>query len=200
MKITRYDFPKEILDEMLAPGYGPLEMGYKVLPDGNMLVSTYTRFPYAKGKMIEWWFGSFLYNTQGYKLWHPDHTIFVWDDQKKPGTCVGAAHKTEEYLGDQLATLWVKFYDPSDIFDVSRFEEANIGCALVAEITGPDGALLGSLLHIVRDTSFGCEMRNRVILGNAPEEMANGLMKHNLEEMANLADFLPGLYLRENQG
>lgn len=36
-EMTRYDIPKEILDEMLAPGYGPLETGYKVLPDGEGL-------------------------------------------------------------------------------------------------------------------------------------------------------------------
>ncbi len=65
-EISRYDFSKEILDEMLTPGYGPLETGYKTLPDGKVLASTYTRFPYAKGKMIEWWFGTYLHNTQSY--------------------------------------------------------------------------------------------------------------------------------------
>jgi hypothetical protein len=198
-EMTRYDMPKEILDEVLAPGYGPLEIGYRSLPDGNILASTYTRFPYAKGRMVAWWFGSFLHNTQSYKLWHPDHTTFAWDDKKKPGTCVGATHVSEEYLGNELVPMRIQFFDPSDIFDVSKFEEAHIGCALVAEIRRPDGSLFGMFLHIVRDTSFGCEMRNRFWLINATEEDAKGLIKHNVEEMGSLAEFLPGLFLRENQ-
>ncbi len=199
-KMTRYDMPKEILDELLAPGYGPLETGYKALPDGNMLACTYTRFPYAKSRMVEWWFGIFLHNTQSYKLWHPDHTTFIWDDKKKPGTCVGATHISEEYLGDKLVPMRITFYDPSDVFDVSEFEEAHIGCALVTEIRRPDSSLYGMFLHVVRDTSFGCEMRNRFWLIDAIEEDAKGLIKHNLEEMGSLAEFLPGLFLRENQG
>ena len=196
---TRYDIPQEVLDEMLAPGYGPLEIGYRLLPDGVVYAATYTRFPYAKGRMVAWWFGSFLHNTQSYKLWHPDHTTFVWDDKKKPGTCVGATHISEEYLGDELVPMRISFYDPSDIFDVSKFEAANISCALVAEIRNPDGSLQGLFLHIVRDTSFGCEMRNRFWMVNSNEASARALLKHNTEEMGSLAEFLPGLYLRENQ-
>jgi hypothetical protein len=94
----------------------------------------------------------------------------------------------------------IKFYDPSDVFDVSKFEEAHISCALVAESSGPDGIVSGMFLHIVRDTSFGCEMRNRFWLTAGTEETAKGLIKHNLEEMGSLAEFLPGLFLRENQG
>ena len=198
-EMTRYDMEKEILEELLAPGYGPLETGYKTMPGGNMLASTYTRFPCAKGRMVEWWFGTFLHNTQSYKLWHPDHTSFVWDDKKKPGTCVGATHISEERLGNRVVPMRITFYDPSDVFDVSKFEAAQISCALVAEIRGPGGSFFGMFLHIVRDTSFGCEMRNRFWLVNATEESVKALIRHNLEEMGSLAEFLPGLYLRENR-
>ena len=199
-QITRHDIPREILDEVLAPGYGPLETGYRVQSDSNIYACTYTRFPYAKGKMVEWWFGSFLHNTQSYKLWHPGHTTFVWDEKKKPGTCVGATHISEEYLGDQVVPMRIRFYDPSDIFDVSKFKKAHISCALVAEIKNPEGKIFALFLHMVRDTSFGCEMRNRFWLIGSTEESARHLLKHNLEEMGSLAEFLPGLYLRENQG
>jgi hypothetical protein len=199
-EMTRYDIPKEVLEEMLAPGYGPLETGYRMLPDGKVYAATYTRFPYAKGKMVEWWFGNFLYNTQSYKLWHPGHTTFVWDDKKKPGTCVGATHISEEYMGDEVVPMRITFYDPADVFDVSKFKKANIGCALVAEIRNPAGHTFAIFLHIVRDTSFGCEMRNRFWMTGSNEEGARHTIKHNIEEMGSLAEFLPGLYLRENQG
>ncbi len=199
-EISRYNFPKEILNEMLTPGYGPLETGYKKLPGGVTLACTYTRFPYAKGKMIEWWFGTYLHNTQSYKLWHPDHTSFTWDDKKKPGTVIGATHISEELIGKELIPMRISFYDPADVFDVTKFKKANIGCALVAEIRGPDGKANSTFLHIMRDTSFGCEMRNRFLFVNTTEQIVKGIIKHNLEEMGSLAEFLPGLYLRENKG
>jgi len=199
-EMTRFDWPKEILAEVLAPGYGPLETGYKTLPEGGMLASTYTRFPYAKGEMINWWFGSFLHNTQSYKLWHPDHNSFVWDDKKKPGTVIGATHISDEHIGSELIPMRISFYDPADIFDVSKFKKANISCALVAEIRGPSGLVNSMFLHIVRDTPFGCEMRNRFWFKSASVEIVRGIIKHNIEEMGSLAEFLPGLYMRENKG
>ncbi len=197
-QMSRFDIPKEVLDEVLAPGYGPLETGYKLLPNGNIYAATYTRFPYAKGKMVEWWFGTFLFNTQSYKLWHTDHYSFYWDKKKKPGTCIGATHISEEYVGDKLVPMRIRFYDPSDIFDLSKFKKANITCALVAEIKDPNDKIAAVFIHMVRDTYFGCEMRNRFWLIDVTEATAKYMLKHNIEEMGSLAEFLPGLYLREN--
>lgn len=197
MELNRFCFTQDMLDEMLRPGYSALETGYRPLPDGDMYAATYTRFPLAKGKMIKWWFTTGLYNTQSYKFWHPDHTTFRWNEKKRPDTVVGATHISEELLGGEVVPMEITFFDPADIFDVSKFDEANISCALVAEIRKPDGELFAMFLHIVRDTVFGCEMRNRFWMVNADEAGAAALIQHNLEEMGNLAEFLPGYYLRE---
>ncbi len=197
-EFTRFDIPQEVLEELLAPGYGDVETGVQQLEDELSLISVYARFPYATGKMVDWWFGTYLNSTRDYKLWSKDHISFKWDENKKPGTVVGGTHISEEYLGGELVPMRISFYDPADIFDVSRFEDANISCALVGEIRLPSGEVLATLLHIVRDTYYGCEMRNR-IWARVPKEAAQGMLKHNMEEMGSLAEFLPSLYLRENQ-
>ena len=56
---------------------------------------------------------------------------------------------------------------------------------------------LGHLIHFVRDTDFGCEMRSRFWLFEGEEGMARDLMQHCIEEMGNLADLLPDLYAKE---
>ncbi len=197
-EFTRYDIPQEMLEEMLRPGYGDLECGLLPVEDDLTMIAVYARFPYCTGEMINWWFGTYLNDTKDYKMWSHDHISFEWDDKKQPGTPVGGTHISQELLGDELVPMRISFYDPADIFDVSRFEEAKISCALVAEIRLPSGEVLATMLHIVRETYYGCEMRNR-IWARVPKEMAAGMMKHNMEEMGSLAEFLPSLYYRENQ-
>jgi len=93
----------------------------------------------------------------------------------------------------------ISFYDPAELFDVSKFPENNITFVLVAEINSPKGDLIATFLHVVRDTFYGCEMRNRFWLPNSSEEEARALINHNMNEMGSLGEFLPNLYYRENQ-
>ena len=196
---SHLDIPKEVIEELLAPGYGPMEFGDQMLPGGVLYSSTYARFPYAKGKMIDWWFGTWLNDTKDYKFWSPDHTTFKWNENKKPGTCVGATHISEEVFDGKVIPMEITFFDASDIVDTSRFEEANISCWLTAEVRLPSGELLSCFLHVARDTYYGCELRNRFWEPGGQPEMTRKMNKHNIEEMGSLAEFLPGLYMRENK-
>lgn len=191
---------KEILKEeagkLLAPGYSPLESGYYQMPNGDWQVRVLIRMPYCKGKMVDWWFG-YIKDTATYKLWHQDHQLFEWDDKWKPGHYIGATHRSREALGPEIADIKIKFYDPSEIFDTSKFTAAHISAAVCASVVDDEGQPHGEMIHCVRDTDFGCEMRNRFFLIGAPEPVAAGVLKHSLEEMGNLAQFLPYLYSRE---
>ena len=191
---SRFDFPKEYVDEMLEPGLGPMEIGYKPLPNGDMIVSTYTRMPGCSGEMVNWWFGSYLTNTQSYKLWHSDHTTFRWNEAKKPGTPVGATHISEEVINGEIVPMEITFFESSDLYRKEDLEKAHIGCALIAEIHKPSGELYSMFLHIIRDFCWGCEMRNRFYMFGSDVDAAKGLMQHNVEEMGNLAEILPCLY------
>jgi hypothetical protein len=72
-------------------------------------------------------------------------------------------------------------------------------------ICGDVGALeqdlqMGHLVHFVRDTDLGCEMRSRFWIFKGDEKIGAGLMQHCIEEMSQLGSFLPELYNLERRG
>lgn len=181
---------------LLEPGYTPVETGYSDLANGYTHVRVYTRMPRCKGKMIDWWFGFYLKDTEAYKLWHPkSHLSLEWDELWKQGHYIGASHNVEELIDGNLLKARIQFYDPSEIFDVSKFEESNVGTAICANVYMNEIPNV-SIIHFVRDTDFGCEMKSRLWLFHPGA--GNGVMRHCMEEMGNLADFLPDLYAGEN--
>jgi hypothetical protein len=201
-------------DQLLEPGYLPLEAGFVRLDDGQLHVAARTTMVGCKGAMIDWWFG-YLRTTEQYKWWHPtDHVWCEWVG--KDGEYVGGTHHVHEYIGGELNKLKISFRDPSEYLDVSRFSEAGVSTAVCAR-TGLLGTPVwaGHLIHLVRDTDYGCEMRSRFWLGDfdppeiaatreqrierMPDHLARGLLKHCHEEMSYLAAFLPELYAQERR-
>ena len=94
----------------------------------------------------------------------------------------------------------IQFYDTSEIFDTSRFKAANVGDVIYADVLDPHDVSHGRIIHFVRDTDFGCEMRSRFWPFNVPDVAGLGIMMHCYQEMGNLADFLPDLCTRETSG
>lgn len=190
----------EEVNQLLEPGYSDFETGYKRLPNGDMYVAVLTRMPRCEAKMIDWWFG-YAGDTEKYKLWHPtDHIIGDWANWS-PGHYIGASHLVHEYIGGELVKLKITFFDPSEIFDTSRFEEARVGAAVCGNV-GPleEDIQMGRLVHFVRDTDLGCEMRSRFWLFQGEEKLGRNLMQHCIEEMGNLGSILPDLYAKETAG
>ncbi len=196
---------------LLEPGYQDMESGWIRLPDGQLHVAGRTSMPGCTSQMLDWWFG-YIRTTEQYKRWHPqDHVWCDWDGPD--GEYVGGTHLVHEYIGGQMNKLRINFRPPQEYLDVSRFEEAEVGTAICAR-TGPlDSELwVGHLIHLVRDTGYGCEMRSRFWLGDfdpdmgakpeqlekmIPDQVGWGLQKHCNEEMGYLAGFLPELYRQE---
>ena len=130
----------EEVNRLLEPGYLPMETGYYRLPNGQMHVATLVRMPKSKGKMVEWFFGHYLKDTETYKQWDPKaHLRFEWDDKWSPGHYIGASHYGEEYLAGEVLKFIVKFDDPALFFDVSRFKEARVGAVVCGQGFLPDG-------------------------------------------------------------
>jgi hypothetical protein len=194
----KYLFPAETIEELLSPGYGPTETGYAPAPGGGMFISTLTRFPYAKGKMVNWWFATFMTNIERNKIWSPDHMTFESDFKNEAGVSVaGATWKIGEYLSQgEMSRVALSFYDAAEVMDTSRFPETNVTWAICADVATQDGEPKGAFIHLVRDTYFGCEMRNRFWIADCSEEEAKETVRHNWQEMGSLAEFLPGLYTR----
>jgi hypothetical protein len=153
--------------------------------------------PGCEGKMVDWWFG-YLDGTKTYNKWHPKaHLSLEWDEHWRPGHYIGASHWVEEDMGGQVLKVRIRFFEPSEVFDTSRFKEAKIGAAICGKAYNPDETHNGTVIHLLRDTDYGCEMRSRFWLNDVPDMAGAGLMQHCMEEMGTLADFLPDLYKKE---
>jgi hypothetical protein len=187
-------------NQLLEPGYLPMETGYTRLGNGQWLAAILTRLPKINGKMLEWWIASYLDSTEKYKAWDSAHLLFEWDDKKKPGQYIGASHLCEEISAGKVIKIRIKFEDPLKYFEASRLAAANLENITCATIYTPDyKTVVSRLVQAVRKTDFGCEMRQRFWQEVGGAEGARGIMEHSISEMGRLSEYLPVIYARENK-
>ena len=201
-------------NDLLKPGYLDREAGWVRLPDGQLHVAAWTTMPGCSGAMVDWWFG-FLETTEQYKWWHPrDHLWCEWMGERGTGRYVGGEHHVHETIGGELQKLRIRFREPSELLDAEQLSKAGLSAAVCARVGSLDAPIwAGHLMHLCRDTEYGCEMRSRFWLGDFdppelapdresriqmfPDRVGEGLLRHCHEEMTYLAGFLPDLYAKE---
>ena len=71
IEASELGFPLNEANQLLDPGYLPLESGFTRLDNGQLFVAVLTKMPKVNGKMIDWWLGWKTMETERYKLWHP---------------------------------------------------------------------------------------------------------------------------------
>lgn len=210
---------------LLEPGPLHLEMGIERLSSGVLHVAARTDMHGCAGGMFDWWFRWF-HTTQHYTWWHPvDHVASAWQGWA-PGRYVGATNVVDERLsGPDAHRIHVHFLDPAEVFGAgvaqSRIADGSISAAVCASTGIGDEPLRdaqgrpvgGRLIHVARDTVFGCVLRSHFWIGQdlaglappeaiaeiATEELGFGLLRHAYNEMSFLARFLPSLYVAENR-
>jgi hypothetical protein len=208
------------VDDLLLPGYLPLESGYADLGDGRKLVAALSRMPGCRAKMVDWWF-SWLGGTEQYKLWHPtDHLFSDWENRIN-GKYIGGAHLVHEYLAGPSGPVYklrIGFHEPTELFEAAKYKSSGAFavCARIGDLDHPVD--FARMTHYVRNTDYGCEMRSRFWLGifrsrdpgvtisedrarelrkaNVNDELARRLHQHATEEMGYLAEILPAIYRR----
>lgn len=199
---------------LLKPGYLPFEAGYKRYEDGLLVIAARSSLMNITKEMIEWWVG-YVHNSEQYSWWHKeDHVFSDWIGERGTGKYIGGTHIAHERLGgEEIHKLRINFLDPSLIMDTSKFEAAGVTAIHARLALDGEPGYVAKLLHFVRDTPYGCEMRSRFWMGYFegndlennfetrtriyPDEVGAGLLKHCHEEMSNLGIFLPELYERE---
>lgn len=224
--------PRSDVNRLLEPGYLPLETGWASLPDGTAHVAVLTQFPGATGEMIDWWFGWHGIETERYKLWHPQAHLFTQlryeradaDGLTDRQRYIGNTSYVDEYVGPSIHRLAITFGEPRDFgFAEQSFKEAGVSTAVCARVGFSDRPVdTGYLIHLIRETTGGCEMRSRFWLGEAhlrnlregnpidrmlgnrfvrglllPRRLGRDLLIHCAEEMNHLAGFLPELFAQE---
>ena len=201
----------ENLADLLRPGYLPLETGFAICPNGELSIAIRTSWPGTTPEMVDWWFGWHLARTERYKLWHPQAHLFAqprYDFSNVPEMSdreryIGNTSWVDEYIGPLPTRLAITFHDPSEIgLDAGVLDDANYGtvvCATTGSSDHETGAQTGRLVHAVRRTENGCEMRSRFILpAGTPDLLGPLLIDHCYTEMAHLAGFLPRLHAAVN--
>lgn len=192
------------------------ENGYGVQRDGGIAVSVRTDMPGVTPAMWLWWFGWHGCDSRRYKLWHPRaHVSARWADGRHELGHLGRTSLVEEYLGSEFTGAAIQFVPP---VRVGLDEERLPGVAICARLGSSDVPVdVGWLIHHVRPTAGGSEMRSRFWMGGGHVALRRGrspvdralrpiaarmlpdprdLMVHCAQEMNHLAAFLPELYAR----
>ena len=209
------------LDTLLNPAPLRLETGITRLPGGGLIVAARTDLHGCKGRMLDWWF-KFFQTTQHIKWWHPqDHVEHLgWDDQWRRGeSYIGASIHAVESLADlPPVAAKLKFHAPQDCLDAARLQAAtangDVSAAVYARIGFGDHIKLdangdpmdGQMIHLARDTPFGCVLRSRFYLGlssaqpeqDVPDVLGLNLLRHCYTEFTFLSRFLPSIYFGEH--
>lgn len=205
------------VNELASPGYQAAETGYTLEADGSLRVAVLTPMPGVTPVMWDWWFGWHGCRANRYKLWHPRaHRDAAWRDGSDAEAYVGRVSLIEEYIGPKLERAAIQFVSPGQLgfasADFADPDRAVYVCARLGHATWPVD--FGWLVHQIRATADGAEMRSRFWMGGRhlavrgsgllsgilqkavrlPETQARDLLVHCAEEMAHLAAFLPALY------
>lgn len=207
--------------KMAEKGYQTVENGYFLLPDGGLHVAVLTSMRDVTPPMWDWWFGWHGCEDNRYKLWHPAaHKSARWEDGRDDEAYIGRTSIIEEYIGDSLEKAAIQFVHPSMLgFSEAQTDDKAQAVYICARLGYPHLPVdFGWLIHQVRKTPFGAEMRSRFWMGGKhiqlrgenklaqlvsavlpklarlPERQAQDLLRHCSEEMNHLAKILPDLY------
>lgn len=208
------------LDGFVA-GDDATENGYAVCRDGSIRVAVSTPMPGVTPAMWNWWFGWHGSDDRRYKLWHPRaHLSAAWADGDDREGYLGRTSIVREYLGSTRAHASIRFVTPAEVGIHTLAPDDVAICARLGDATRPVD--VGWLVHHVRPTSDGAEMRSRFWLGGehisvragtpargvldragrpvvarllgASAQSAVELLVHCAQEMSHLARFLPELH------
>jgi hypothetical protein len=191
--------------------YGPSDADRPPLPASYQNEPRYlgyrdacrTDMPGVTAAMWDWWFGWLGGDSSRYKLWCPDahQFIAVGDDRIGDRSLtdrqryVGNVSYADEYLGGILHRLTIRFVDPARL----GFDESPDTTYIFARVGFSHLPLLfGWLIHQIRPTNDGAEMRTRFFL-NYPQiidvparslpssALARSLTRRSARQFANAA-------------
>ncbi len=211
---------------LLKPGYAPIETGYCLETDGSARVAILTSMPGVAPAMWDWWFGWHGCADNRYKLWHPKaHLSAKWQDGGDQTVYIGRTSMIEEYIGTKLEKANIRFIDPSELGLDAQTEAGKTKTVFICARIGYTQWPLdfGWLVHQIRATENGAEMRSRFWMGGQyiqirakgafprwlsavlskirpiDKAQAEDILRHCAEEMNHIAAFLPQLYAELTQ-
>jgi len=185
----------ENINDLLEPGYLPIETGYNWGPDGQINVAVLSQMSGCKAEWVERWISHNLQDTPSYKKWNSqDHIYYEGDRNWKPGRYIGTTHYTEVRVNDETKKSLVRYLDPAAIFDLIKLQKVGFSKIICVEGSHLDGTSDGFAIHLMRDTAEGCEMRTRYIICNGTSKAAQLRIEQTLYSMSKLSELLRNIY------
>jgi len=164
----------ENINDLLLPGYLPMETGYCRMANGSFFVAVRTELRNTTSEMINWWFDWHPKESLRYRIWFPEShfDITMKAGQKQTPNALPywyTTHYPVEDIGLGRETLSIHFLPPSEFgFDSTRFDEANVEtviCGVVGSVS-KNIKEQARMCHLVRRISDGLEMRSRFWIGD----------------------------------
>ncbi|NET33098.1 MAG: FAD-binding oxidoreductase [Cyanothece sp. SIO1E1] len=198
-----------------------VETGFSVAEDGSIAVAVKTFVPNTSPQMWDWWFGWHGSENQRYKLWHPKaHISARWEDGRSDNCYIGRNSIIKEFIGENELDAAIQFKSPLEFgFSYDSVNQSQQSVYICAKLGHPKLPVdYGYLVHQVRLTSTGTEMRSRFWVGgkyvgarhddfvnkaavavlkkfkSLPAGFGHDLLLHCAEEMSHLSTILPDLY------
>lgn len=181
----------ENINDLLNPGYLPLENGYAYFSDGSLFVAVLTKMPSITGEMIDWWFWWNPQNPLRYKIMYPQAHfgtglgIDIQTFLKKSGTYHKRLWNTTTYPVEDIGAgknhFTMHFVPPEKFgFDTSQFKNANVA-TVICGITGSVKNKLKQhafMCQFVRRINNGVEIRSRCWIGHTI--LVNGIKEQSI--------------------
>ena len=204
-------------------------IGYAVMPDGSGYASDITQMPGITKDMLDWYLAWRGQDAQNYAVINPQKHISALSMQKgrfADEDLIGAEKywDTTQIImqnGDMGPTTeYVNFKCPSDVgFDMEQLgngKTAGLVCERVyAQGQPPQAGPDTFVCHQIIETEDGVEIRSKYWMGwtvrygkdykqlpdgfYMPPVFAMGTLIKNMQELAALAEVLPGLYAENHK-
>ena len=212
------------INDLLKPGYLPMELGVCTFPDGSALFANHIMMPDVTPEMFAWFMNWFPWEDVRYKIWVPgfhygtylsDETKKLFSDQSRTYACKvrGTSRSIFEDMGGGLAELSMTFPLPAELgFDMAIYpKEPEEGFICLVRGTNQTTKTDIILCHQMRPLpTGGSELRSRFWVGYGLKNSAPALTlppgvkvdravvrymwNHNILEYSRLRDLLPLLY------
>ena len=162
-----------------------VENGYSIDKDGSIAVAVKTDMPGVTPAMWDWWFGWHGSQDLRYKLWHPGaHLSARWEDGRDDACYVGRNSIIREYIGKDPLDAVIQFKSPLEFgFSLDSVNRPDKAVYICAKLGHPDLPVdYGSLVHQVRATENGAEMRSRFFISALEQKKSrrSGISGRNL--------------------
>jgi len=213
-------------NKLLEAGTPPNKTGYYPLKEGGLLIASDIALPGVTSDMLWWWWPWHSVDPLRYSIWDPEDHFDVQPNEEgraralDPNVPVeektwGATHYVKESIGGPPDDIVIMFQDPK----VMGYDWSKVGTPECKFLIAAN-ALLGPMKVPVVMTETASEDEDGLLTFHArfwigyhiidgvgkyllppevelPDQVAMGLVGHNIKEFTHLAKILPSVYAEE---